>query len=353
MGGNILRISVVGLRGFPLVQGGIETHCEHLYTKLANRDLEINIYGRMPYFKKKIDEENLKIIYLPCLRSQHLETFSYMIAAFFHILFNKPYIVHIHGIGPAFFAPMFRLIGCKVVLTHHGADYKRGKWGFFAKKILRLCEKMGIAFSNRIVVLNKSCPISLNKKSVVIPNGVDLPEQKNIDSGKYIFAIGRFVKEKGFHDLLAALSHLDTPAACAIAGKPDHHSKYSQSLIEKAKELKVELPGFVQGEAKEKLFVECGLFVIPSHHEGLPFALLEAMSYNCRILASDIPEHREIGLPEECYFPVGDVDALAKCLNNRMNSISSGGIIDYTEILMENYSWDKIAKQTLEVYSAI
>ncbi|GBU25703.1 hypothetical protein R83H12_02358 [Fibrobacteria bacterium R8-3-H12] len=138
-----------------------------------------------------------------------------------------------------------------------------------------------------------------------------------------------------------------------IAGKPDHHSKYSENLIKKAKELGVDLPGFVQGEAKEKLFLECGLFVIPSHHEGLPFTLLEAMSYGCRILASDIPAHKEVGLPEKCYFPCGDVKRLADCLNPDLQDSRISRIADYDDILKEKYNWDKISLKTREVYDAL
>jgi hypothetical protein len=148
-----VRISVVGLRGFPGVQGGIETHCENLYARLAKTDLSITIYGRKRY--RVNDSSDVKTVWLPCFHSKYLETFSYMFFAFFHILFNKPDIVHIHGIGPALFAPLFRLMGCKVILTHHGADYKRGKWGFFAKKVLKTGEKIGIGCANRIIVLNE------------------------------------------------------------------------------------------------------------------------------------------------------------------------------------------------------
>lgn len=343
-----MKISVVGLRGFPQVQGGIETHCENLYPRLAKTGLNITIYGRKRY--RASDSSDVKTVWLPCIHSQYFETISYMFFAFFHILFNKPNIVHVHGIGPALFAPLFRLIGCKVVLTHHGADYERGKWGFLAKKALRIGEKIGAKFSNRIIVLNKSNPISENKKSVIIPNGVELREQKNNGGGGFIFALGRFVEEKGFDDLLDALRQHNTQ--CVIAGKPDHKSKYSQNLIKKAKELGVELPGFVQGEAKEKLFLECGLFVIPSHHEGLPFTLLEAMSYGCRILASDIPVHRELGLPEGCYFPCGDVKALANCLNSDTPDLPISPIADYDAILKEKFDWGKIVEKTRGVYEA-
>jgi glycosyltransferase involved in cell wall biosynthesis len=340
-----MKISVTGLRGFPCVQGGIETHCESLYAKLAKKDLDIIVYGRKRYMVKC--PSDVKIVWLPCLHFQCLETISYMFFAFFHILLNKPEIVHIHGIGPALFTPLFRLIGCKVVLTHHGADYKRDKWGFFARCVLKMGEIVGTMFSNVIIVLSKSNPILENKKAVIIPNGIELPQKKNGGQGKFIFAIGRFVKEKGFMDLLNALP---SNMRCVIAGKPDHHSKYSKNLIRKAKELGVELPGFVQGEAKEKLFLECRLFVMPSHYEGLPFTLLEAMSYGCCILASDIPEHRELGLPEECYFPVGDVNAIRKILSSGLLRFRQ---FNYDSILKEKYDWEVIAQRTMEIYERI
>jgi len=347
-----MKISVVGLRGFPGVQGGIETHCENLYARLAKTDLNITVYGRKRYRVR--DSSDIKTVWLPCFHNQYLETISYMFFAFFHILFNKPNIVHIHGIGPALFAPLFRLIGCKVILTHHGADYNRGKWGFFAKKVLKIGEKIGIKYASRIIVLNECSKNSLrgicDEKIAVIPNGIELSQRKNNGQGKFIFAIGRFVKEKGFNDLLNALPKT---IRCIIAGRADHNSRYSVNLAKKASELGVELPGFVLGEAKKKLFLECALFVIPSHHEGLPFTLLEAMSYGCRILASDIPVHREVGLPDECYFPCGNVKRLADCLNRDLQDSGTDRIADYDDILKEKYDWDKISLKTREVYYAL
>lgn len=348
-----MKISVVGLRGFPQVQGGIETHCEHLYSRLAKTDLEITVYGRKRY--KVNDPSKVKIIWLLCIHNQYLETFTYMILAFFHILFNRPHIVHIHGIGPALFTPLFKLIGCKVILTHHGADYERGKWGCFAKIVLKIGEKIGFKFANKIIVLNECCKnkpacLPYAEKITVIPNGVELPKQKNNGKGNFIFTMGRFVKEKGFDDLLKALP---SNAQCIIAGKADHNSKYSQNLVKKAKELGVELPGFVQSEAKEKLFLECGLFVIPSHHEGLPFTLLEAMSYSCRILASGIPEHKELGLPQECYFPCGDVNILAEKIEKSCESFSQANRSSYDNILKEKFNWVDITKHIYDLYESL
>ena len=68
-------------------------------------------------------------------------------------------------------------------------------------------------------------------------------------------------------------------------------------------------------------------------HEGLPIALLEAMSYDIPVVASDIPANLEIGLDESHYFPCGNVKELAKrleakifyCRNHTTTCISTIG----------------------------
>jgi len=47
-----MKVAVLGLRGFPDVQGGVETHCQNLYPRLVDTDFEINVFTRKPYIKK-------------------------------------------------------------------------------------------------------------------------------------------------------------------------------------------------------------------------------------------------------------------------------------------------------------
>ena len=59
-----------------------------------------------------------------------------------------------------------------------------------------------------------------------------------------------------------------------------------------------------------QIYTHARLFVMPSYHEGLLIALLEALSYELPVLVSDIPANMEIALDEKRFFACGDVEDL-------------------------------------------
>ena len=196
-----------------------------------------------------------------------------------------------------------------------------------------------------------------------IPNGVTSPailpageqlERWDLSPGQYVFTACRFVPEKGLDDLLEAYQHLaDPPFKLVIAGDTDHESEYSRNLKKKAARIKgVVLTGFVSGNALGELFSNAGLFVLPSYYEGLPIALLEALGYGLPVLVSNIPQHLEVGLEPFRYFPLGDTAFLAQALQSNFQiGIPSSEKEKYFLKLKNEYNWDKIAAQTLEVYN--
>lgn len=150
------RVAVLGTRGFPNVQGGIETHCQNLYTRLAARGCNITVFSRSPYVKKGVREySGVAIRRLPAVTNKYIEAFLHTLIGVFAALFIRPHILHIHGIGPSFFTPLARLLGMRVVVTTHGPDYERIKWGKFSRFFLRLCERIGVTFANRIIAVSQ------------------------------------------------------------------------------------------------------------------------------------------------------------------------------------------------------
>lgn len=367
-----MKIFVFGTRGFPGVQGGVEKHCEELYPRLSRYGCEITVFARAQYFTKNRTSHwnNIKFIYLWCPLSKGIESFVHTFIANLICVVKQPDIAHFHNMGHAIFIPLARFFGIKTVLSYHSVNYEHQKWSSFAKSILRLGEFLGLKFSNRVIIISKTTKEFLEKKYKkndleFIPNGVNLAEiipagaalkKYNLKSKRYVFTACRFVPEKGLHDLIAAYHKIDNPdLKLAIAGDADHEDEYSRNLKKSAEgNSSILLTGFLSGKPLQELYSNAALFVLPSYYEGLSIALLEALSYGLPVLVSDIPQNREIPLPDFRYFRVGDIDDLYR----KMRELINTGITEedkkcYRELLEKEYNWDKIAQLTLNVYKSV
>ena len=363
-----MKVIVFGTRGFPNVQGGVETHCEELFPRLVKLGCDVTVVTRTPYIpkdkrKKEYNGVKFKHLYSPKIKS--LEAIIHSIFCVFYARLNNPDVLHIQAIGPSLVTPLAKLLGMKVVVTNHGPDYDRAKWGKVAKIFLKLGERFGTKYADAVITISRVIKEILKKKynmsdCFLIPNGVKVPQLSQgtdyldvlgVEKGKYVFTAGRFVKEKGFHDLINAFDGaIDKGYKLVIAGDSDHPTEYSKQLKKMSKDNDVILTGFIKGEELKQLFSHAKLFILPSYHEGLPIALLEAMSYNLDVLVSDIPANLEIGLEDDCYFKVGDINDLSLKIINKLEQIKK---VNYREIVEEKYNWDKIALQTYKVYQSV
>ena len=363
-----MKIFVTGTRGVPDIPGGVEQHCQMLYPLIAQSNHEVHISRRTPYITDRRDQWNgivLHNIYAP--KSKALEAIIHTFLSVLKARQLKVDVVHIHAVGPALLVPFARLLGLKVVFTDHGPDYDRQKWGRFAKSILMLGEYLGGKYASaNIVISNVIRQILLqrcNAESRIIYNGVAVNEPSTdssyleklgITTDDYILAVARFVPEKGLHDLIAAYAATDTPMKLVLAGDADHEDDYSLSLKQKARENGVVLTGYITGDELHQIYSHARLFVLPSYHEGLPIALLEALSYGLNVLVSDIPANLEVDLDRSHYFKCGDIPDLTDRLGYHLAStVDEAYYQQIRKLLYEKYNWSKIALETIDVYKSL
>jgi len=365
----ILKIFVTGTRGIPDIPGGVEKHCQELYPLIAAKGHEVTVATRIPYvFNRKRDWHCIKLNHTIAPRKKSLEAIIHTFLAVIKARFLNADIIHIHAVGPGLIVPLARLLGLKVVVTNHGPDYNRNKWGRSARNMLRLGEYLGCKFANEVIVVSTVVGDIVKKRcgrnSHLIYNGVPL-SSKNIRTdfldkltvrpGNYLLAVARLVPEKGLHDLLNAFKMFDGDYQLVIAGDADHETDYSLELKEQAAlDERVTLTGYISGEELNQVFSNAKLFVLPSYHEGLPIALLEAMSYELPVLVSDIPANNEVELPKERYFPCGNTkELLAKIKKFIDKSLTDNELSNYRIQIEEKYNWHKISAQTMAVYEKV
>ncbi|MFV0467979.1 MAG: glycosyltransferase, partial [Dysgonomonas sp.] len=190
----------------------------------------------------------------------------------------------------------------------------------------------------------------------LIFNGVESPakiesteyiKSLGLTKNKYIFALGRFVEEKGFHNLINAYANCNANIGfdLVLAGDADHETEYSRFLKQLATDNNVVLTGFVTGNKLAELFSHAGLFVLPSFHEGLPIALLEALSYDLDCIVSNIPANTQVALPPEDFFDPENVDELSEKIDEKLSVP-----VRRRRYNLAQYNWNTIAMQTFTVY---
>ena len=360
-----MKITVLGLRGLPGVQGGVETHADQLYQRLVKLGCEVTVLVRTPWVKAGVTEHagmQLRRIWSPS--TPGLEAMVHSFLGVLYAAIHRPDVLHIHAVGPAITVPLARLLGLRVVVTHHGPDYDRDKWGGMARLILRTGERWGMRWANARIVISTVIARLVSEKyhrsSVIIPNGVVPPRitpehdrlaQFGLEPGKYVLQVSRLVPEKRQLDLIKAFQSAAMPGwKLVLVGGLDG-TDYARQVQSAAAGGAVVLTDYQQGESLSQLLTHAGFFVLPSSHEGLPIALLEALSYGLRVIASDIPANVEVTGSDIRYFPLGDTASLGRLLAELAgDSHDEASAAARRQWVIRHYDWEQVAERTRLVY---
>ena len=178
-----MKIIVTGTRGIPGIQGGVETHCEELFPRIADEKHEVIVIRRPEYKSVEYGVSKYKGVTIKDIKTlpgKHFEAITHTFIAVLYARKIHADIVHIHAIGPSLMIPIVRILGMKAVMTHHGPDYDRQKWGKLSKSVLKIGEKLGVKYANHVIVISqhirnivqRKCPTQ--KKISLIYNGVNL-----------------------------------------------------------------------------------------------------------------------------------------------------------------------------------
>ncbi len=368
---------MIGQKGIPAIYGGVERHVEELAKQLAKTGQEVLVYSRAWYTPKNIKKiGNIKIIHTPGIKTKNLDAITHTLTATIHAILQKPDVIHYHAVGPSLLSWIPRIFApkIKVVITSHCLDRYHQKWGLLARIMLHIGEWTAAKFAHQTITVSKTLKnYYLNEyktKTEYIPNGIK-EIQKGIDSNiiedkwdlkkdKYILMVSRLVRHKGAHYLIDAWQFAKTQYPKLFSGYKlviVGGSAYTDDYVKEIKGMSrgdssIVLTDWQKGKTLEQLFFNASILVHPSENEGLPITVLEAMSYGKAVLASDIPEHREIITDNKYWFNNASISSLADKLielfKEKENFYKTGK--DNKKLVETNFNWKEIGEKTLKVY---
>ncbi|MBD2339730.1 glycosyltransferase family 4 protein [Calothrix sp. FACHB-156] len=372
-----MKIAVIGAKGLPPRQGGIEHHCAEIYPRIVAKGHSVDLFARSstthvsPFAQSEF--EGVRVISLPCPGKKGLDAlFSSVLGAILSTT-TRYDIVHFHALGPALFSWLPKLsLSTKVVVTCHGLDWQRNKWGKMSSRLIFEGEKAAVRFSDELIVVSEELRSyfrnTYDRQSVYIPNsaatyGASDPNfayarSLGLTPGRYILFLGRLVPEKCPDLLLEAFKKLKPQGwKLVLAGGVSDTKSFSAQLLEQvASDRDIVFAGELQGSRLWEIVRGTGLFALPSNLEGLPLALLEAMSENIPIIASDIPPHQQlIGSSRGILFRAGNLNSLVEQMNWAIHHPQEMKVMaeNAQRYLQLHYSWEKIAADNLSLYEAL
>lgn len=217
--------------------------------------------------------------------------------------------------------------GRKIVIHQHGGDFET----FYEKEQndrgrarIRQVLGMGDVFLVLSPKLKQFFKGILEPSKVILfPNAVPVPDSIEKEYGKQrILFLGRLCKEKGLRELFSVLPqlHEQFPQMRLLLGGIWEDEELREEAA-KMKEYVTDL-GWLQGEAKKDYLRISDLFVFPTYFEGQPVSVLEAMAYQCGIVATNVGgipqmvEPGQTGLLIKPKDPEGLKSALEKLLSD-------------------------------------
>lgn len=317
----------------PANYGGVETVVDVLARQLVARGHEVTVFCRSEDYEQHPPMlDGVKLVYLPAAKSPGIGAMVHALRAAIYCVGRDYDVIHFHALGPGMMSLVSRLLTrSTVVVTVHGRDDKRDKWGRWTRMLLRFAAVISARVPHSTLVVSHTLANEyadeFGRSTTVVPNSTHpIPEVEpgaslerfGLEPQRYFLSVGRLVPEKAPHETIQAYNAAMTDMPLVIVGGAAGTERYVEHLHDLAAgNPNIIFTGPLYGDEMAEILTNAGAFVTSSHLEGLPTALIEAGRAARPIIASNISPHCEIlntltGSDGRRVYPTGDTSALAE-----------------------------------------
>jgi glycosyltransferase involved in cell wall biosynthesis len=359
-GSSGLRIGVLGTRGIPARYGGFETFAEELSRRLVGRGHHVTVYCRRhPAPAEPTGCGGVRLRYLPCVRTKHLETVSHTALSLLDSCLRDFEVLLFCNAANAFACALPRLLGRGVILNVDGIERMRRKWGWAGRAFYRIGERLAVWLPHRFVTdaltIQDYYRSRYGREGTFIPYGAEVgrresretPDALGLESGRYILFVSRLEPENNAHALIAAYLRSGVEVPLVVVGDAPYADRYKKDLRRLAAQGNVIMPGAIYGRGYRELLSHCLCYVQATEVGGTHPALVEAMAAGALVLYNDTPENREVA--GEAGIPVRIQEAAEVADRLRQIVAEPGAYAELPERAVarvrECYDWERVTDE--------
>lgn len=364
-----LKIAMLGSRGIPARYGGSETAIEEIGWRLAEEGHRVLVYCRRHNSQTESGAyRGMERVVLPSVHRKNWDTPSHTLLSLFDLLFHRRNvdILHFHGVGNSIFLPFLKLTRWKTVVTVDGPDWERPKWGWLAKKVLKLSARMTARLADCTITDNlvsqKLYKELFGLSTEYIPYGAYVTQERESDElarfglekDGYFIYVGRLIPDKGCHVLVEAFQKVKTNKKLVMVGDNPYFPKYIQQL-KSTGDPRIIFTGYVYDRPYRQLCGNAHAYCHPLIVDGTSPQLLQAMAFGNCVIASDLPEVNDVVGDSAISFPCKDVNKLAAVIQE---------VADHTELVSVHrkkaqervqrlFNWEDVTIAHKRVYESV
>lgn len=351
------KLGVVGIVGVPGRYGGFETMTDQvLPLSLGSETL---VYSEKSMHYSHSHYKGARLVRLP-LSANGVSSLFYDSLGIFHACFSKCSVILALGVSGAWCFPLVRMFFPKVRLICNidGVESARGKWGFFAAKLLANLEFIAVKFANIIVADNSHLAVELKRKYGISPRvieyggdhvmetdtaNIDLPTDLPLDS-RFALCVCRIEPENNIEMILEAFAGGDTNLIfvgnwCSSVFGVRMRDKFGGEdnlwLLD---------PIYDAGVLHD-LRGRCDIYVHGHSAGGTNPSLVEIMFYSCSLLCFDVAYNRCTVDGNAQFFSSAE-DLSKKTLVKEEKAVIERRI----KLAQSQYTWARIRECYFEVF---
>ncbi len=344
---------------------------EHIYNIIPFLQKQYNVFVAAPnddpYMKRftgQVGKQN--IIEIPHRKF----TFGKLLKLANFVKKNKIKAIHSHGKGAGIYSrPLAAITFCKCIHTFHGLHI--GEYNSLQKKLYLWLERSLSCFTNRFICVSDGERVEVVKNGVcaenkvtVIDNGVRVsgitPVAGNIKTPVKVLHLSRFDEQKNSKLLVDVALMLREPGAIedirfVMLGDGEYKTDVEDNVRKNKLDGYFEFCGFRTNPGE--YFSEADLYITTSLWEGMPLAVLEAMSYGLPVVATDvvgnndIVKHEETGLLFTPDKPELAAEFIVKLLQDE--SLYKRLSENSRNAVEENYSVEAMGNKLVKLYAEV
>jgi len=337
------NISIVGTVGVPACYGGFETLVENLVGNEVSKDITVYCSSKS-YKSQQPSYKDAKLTYIP-FKANGPQSIIYDIVSLLHSLFKQPDVVLILGVSGCIFLPFFKSFSkTKIVTNIDGLEWRRHKWGKWAKRFLKHSEKLAVKYSDVVISDNQAIADYVqneyNVKSLVIAYGGDhaITGSLDINDSGFALALCRIEPENNVEMILEAFSKTDKPLKFIGNWNNSDFGRAMKAKYSLFANIDIVDPIY-DIEELSILRSSCSFYVHGHSAGGTNPSLVEMMHFGKSIFCFDCNYNRASTENKADFF--ASVEQLVRGINTE--DVNNGELM--LEIAQRRYTWDIVRKQ--------